>query len=281
MIWGLWLVVFAGEACYNLPAEAFPGVSMPAPPGDGLSVLLTDWKRGWRPVPCAAQTNFNPGESLWVCLPLTLMGGFLDTYTYITRGGVFANAQTGNMVLLAIRAAGGEWAAAAYYLVPIFAFALGVVVTEGLRARVPREAEVRWQSAVLLLEAAILGIVGLLPPEAPNPVVNVAVSFLCAMQVNSFRTVRGLPYASTMCTGNLRSGSQHLWRFLFRGDREAGARAGSYLLVIFTFCLGAGLGVPLTGLLGVRSVLLWVPALLWLRWRLGGKRRIDKEPAMG
>ena len=63
--------------------------------------------------------------------------------------------------------------------------------------------------------------------EAPNPVVNVAVSFLCAMQVNSFRTVRGLPYASTMCTGNLRSGSQHLWRFLFRGDREAGARAGA------------------------------------------------------
>lgn len=26
---------------------------------------------------------------------LTVVGGFLDTYTYLSRGGVFANAQTG------------------------------------------------------------------------------------------------------------------------------------------------------------------------------------------
>ena len=32
---------------------------------------------------------------------LTLSGGFQDAYTYIGRGKVFANAQTGNIVLLA------------------------------------------------------------------------------------------------------------------------------------------------------------------------------------
>ena len=36
---------------------------------------------------------------------LTVVGGFLDTYTYLSRGGVFANAQTGNIVLLALTAA--------------------------------------------------------------------------------------------------------------------------------------------------------------------------------
>ena len=38
---------------------------------------------------------------------LTVGGGFLDAYTYFTRGGVFSNAQTGNLVLLAIRLAQG------------------------------------------------------------------------------------------------------------------------------------------------------------------------------
>ena len=39
-------------------------------------------------------------ESFAVGILLILAGGFQDAYTYIYRGGVFANAQTGNVVLL-------------------------------------------------------------------------------------------------------------------------------------------------------------------------------------
>ena len=41
-------------------------------------------------------------ENFILGIMLALTGGFLDAYTYITRGGVFANAQTGNIVLMAI-----------------------------------------------------------------------------------------------------------------------------------------------------------------------------------
>ena len=205
-------------------------------------------------------------ESLSVGLLLAVVGGFLDTYTYLTRGGVFANAQTGNMVLLSICAAQGQWARAGYYLIPILAFALGVVVTEGIRARAPHRPGRHWQRTVLLLEAGILAVVGFLPAWVPHPVVNITISFLCSMQVNGFRLLEGMPYATTMCTGNLRSCSQHLWQYLFRGDREAGGRALRYLLVILVFCLGAAVSVPVTGLLGVRSV--WLCALVLLGvWR--------------
>ena len=44
-------------------------------------------------------------EMLRVGLCLAFTGGFLDAYTYLLRGGVFANAQTGNMVLMALYAA--------------------------------------------------------------------------------------------------------------------------------------------------------------------------------
>jgi uncharacterized membrane protein YoaK (UPF0700 family) len=45
------------------------------------------------------------------CL-FAVVGGFLDTYSYLARGHVFANAQTGNVVLFGVRAAAGDWTSA-------------------------------------------------------------------------------------------------------------------------------------------------------------------------
>ena len=46
---------------------------------------------------------------------LAIAGGFLDAYTYLCRGEVFANAQTGNMVLFGIQLVSGEFLKALYY----------------------------------------------------------------------------------------------------------------------------------------------------------------------
>ena len=48
-------------------------------------------------------------ESYIVGILLAIAGGYLDVYTYICRGGVFANAQTGNIVLLGINVADQNW----------------------------------------------------------------------------------------------------------------------------------------------------------------------------
>lgn len=210
--------------------------------------------------------GYPKAERLATGLGLAVVGGFLDTYTYFTRGGVFANAQTGNLVLLGISAARGELYRAGQYLIPVLAFALGVVATEGLRAR---RGAGDWQRTVLLLEAAILTVVGLLPPAFPDFVVNVTVSFLCSMQVNSFRLLEGMPYATTMCTGNLRSCAYHLGQRLFAGERAGTGRAARYLWVMLTFCAGAALGVPATQWAGGRAVWLCVLPLLLVRAWLG------------
>lgn len=41
-------------------------------------------------------------ESFRLAAVLALVGGFLDAYTYICRGQVFSNAQTGNIVLVGL-----------------------------------------------------------------------------------------------------------------------------------------------------------------------------------
>ena len=42
--------------------------------------------------------------TLRFALLITLACGFLDAYTYLARGHVFANAQTGNVILFALEA---------------------------------------------------------------------------------------------------------------------------------------------------------------------------------
>ena len=64
-------------------------------------------------------------ESLLLAVFLTLAGGFQDAYSYNCRGEVFANAQTGNIVLLGQNLAQGSWQEALHYILPLGAFISG------------------------------------------------------------------------------------------------------------------------------------------------------------
>lgn len=189
-------------------------------------------------------------QGMTVGILLAIVGGFLDIYTYTLRGQVFANAQTGNMVLMGVSVAHGDWARALYYLLPIGAFALGVLVTEYLKHRNTAQ----WRRHVLLLEALILFAVGCYPVNAPHVVVNVIISFVCSMQVNSFRQLLDVPYATTMCTGNLRSACEQLFLYIREKDRDAGRKCACYAAIILCFCGGAAGGALASVGLGIRAI---------------------------
>ena len=61
---------------------------------------------------------------------LTLSGGFQDAYTYLCRGKVFANAQTGNIVLMSTHFFEGEFGLILHYLIPVISFIFGICVAE-------------------------------------------------------------------------------------------------------------------------------------------------------
>lgn len=189
-----------------------------------------------------------------VCL--AIVGGFLDAYTFLFHGGVFANAQTGNMVLMGISIAQGNFARAGYYIIPILAFFCGIMVTELIKRRYSDENFDHWQHITLGLELVLLVIIAFLPKQVPDVISNVTVSFVCSLQVNSFGKVQGLPYASTMCTGNLRSAAVHLGRYLYDGQKDSIKSSARYFIVIFAFCCGAALGSVITNIFGGKSVLL-------------------------
>ena len=65
-------------------------------------------------------------DSMLTAFFIILSGGLQDAYTYCCRGKVFANAQTGNIVLLSTHLFEGDWGQALRYLVPVLAFLLGI-----------------------------------------------------------------------------------------------------------------------------------------------------------
>jgi uncharacterized membrane protein YoaK (UPF0700 family) len=163
-------------------------------------------------------------EAFITALFLSVSGGLQDVYTYLYRGKVFANAQTGNIVLMAVKLFAGEWGEALRYLMPLCAFALGIFVAEFIRLKLKRMQWLHWRQLVVLFEILMLFVVGFLPQEL-NLLANSLVSFSCAMQVQSFRKVNGYAFASTMCIGNLRSGMDSLCAWLVGGSTKAFGKA--------------------------------------------------------
>ena len=205
------------------------------------------------------QAHGQMSESMRLGALLAVAGGFFDAYTYLCRGGVFANAQTGNIVLLGLELAEREWLRALAYLAPILAFALGVVVAEVVKrrgkARQAGGAGMHWRQVIVLAEIVLLAVAAFLP-QRMNMAVNILISFVCAMQVEAFRKVRGSAFATTMCTGNLRSGTEQLVIWRQTGDANAARKARHYYCIILFFILGAALGAVCTDTLGERALLI-------------------------
>ena len=151
-------------------------------------------------------TRGQMSEAVSTGIFLTLSGGFQDAYTYYCRGNVFANAQTGNIVLMGSHLAAREWNLAVRYLAPVLAFACGVYMAEHVKRLHRQDRRFHWRQLIVAIEIILLFVVGFLPQDM-NMAANIIVSFVCALQVNAFRKIKGSPYATTMCIGNLRSGT--------------------------------------------------------------------------
>lgn len=191
--------------------------------------------------------HFDWSEATAIMIPLTLAGGFQDAYSYFVRGGVFANALTGNIVLMASHFFTGEFELGIRYVFPFSAFALGFVITDQLHSRLKINGVFHWRHVILAIEFCLLVAVAFLPMnETGNRIANVMSSFACAMQVQAFRKVNGYAYASTMCIGNVRSGAEAFSAFLRTGDSKNLTQAWQYFLITFVFFLGAGLGSVVT-----------------------------------
>lgn len=210
-----------------------------------------------------------PGESfflecerLWVFWGLMLVGGFYGGYTYGIRGRVFCNAQTANLLVMAMNIGNGNFRKAAYYLIPFSAYFLGIVVSEILAKEIKRLCFARWDTILVGFEMAVVFFLGLMPPDWPDQICQVTLNFICAMQFNTFRQAEGIGMATTFCTNHLRQFASFLVRYCRGKDPSVGRKSALHGLMLLLFMLGVILATLGIRLFSYRSI--WIADLILL-----------------
>ncbi len=180
-----------------------------------------------------------PERSLLVASVLSMSGGFLDAFTWLSLG-VFASSQTGNVVFLGIYALSGQWQRALHHLLPLVAFVLGALVAVRTRAAL----------CCLIGEIVCLAATMLLLHRVSDEITILVISFGVALQSASFRQVGHWKYLSVTVTGNM---LRAMDQFVAAPDRDAARGAGTMLTLCLAFLLGAAVGGCVTKWLGTWS----------------------------
>lgn len=151
----------------------------------------------------------------------------MDAYSYLYRGEVFANAQTGNMLLFGVNAAGGDFAEAMKYFWPVITFTVGIILADFIRSRI-QDVHVHWAADRFSGRNPAFGRC-VLDPSVANDLANMLISLACGMQVETFRSFRGNGIATTMCIGNLRSGTYNFDKYMQTHQKQY-MKKPSYIL---------------------------------------------------
>ncbi len=179
---------------------------------------------------------------------LMAISGFYGAFTYVLRGNVFCNAQTGNLVLMGLSLGMRKWHNVLYYVIPIFAYILGAFFSEILPNPVKHKLKIRWDTLLLGIEMCMVVFLGLLPESAPVQISQIAINFIASMQYNTFRQAQGTPMATTFATNHIRQigvGLAREIRHINSADKSHRTRWRKHFLMLVFFIAGVVWGTML------------------------------------
>ncbi|MBQ1843424.1 MAG: DUF1275 domain-containing protein [Lachnospiraceae bacterium] len=223
-------------------------------------------------------TKYLECEKQYVFYSLIFVGGVFGGYTFVMRGGVFCNAQTANLVMLAIHLGQGDFSGASYYFFPFLAYLGGTMISEALAFRIKTIHLMRWDTFLVGLEAAVTLILGFIPSSAPDQICQLSLNFLAAMQFNTFRQAEGVGMATTFVTNHVRQFGSHLVQFLHHHKDVNLNRFARHGFMILSFVAGAAACSGLTLL--IKDYAIWaataVEIFIFIRL-LHADRTYEKE----
>ena len=206
-------------------------------------------------------------ETFLLAALLALGGGFQDAYSYMGRDRVFANAQTGNLILLGVNLMDRNLYGIFRYALPVLCFTAGIFIACVIRSRLGSGRFLHCHQRVLLIEIALLLTNAFIPFGKYDVVANSIISLSCAIQVETFKRFRDVPAATTMCIGNIKNCMENLYQFIEKREKRFLRNVRTYIGIILVFVLGAVLGARCTALFAQRAILicagiLFIPFLL-------------------
>lgn len=201
-------------------------------------------------------------ESYLLGALLAICGGFIEAYTYIVHGHAFAYGQTGNMIFFAMNMLEHHYYKALGYVFPIIVFAVGIGVAMFMKLKFSNNKILHWRQLVVFIEILVVFIVSNIPADEMNAFVAASLSFITALQLQTFRKIDGNALATTFCTGNLRTATEELILFFAKKERRLLKLSLSLYGIIGFFIVGATLGIVFTDMFSYKSV--YIPLFLYI-----------------
>ena len=162
--------------------------------------------------------------SLIEALLFTFIGGYSNAYTYIFRGGIFSNMQTGNLIKFIIGLSNGNFEP--LYFIPIISFIIGCLITPLLNKL--KNSYIIDQIIILLTYL----ICGFIPSSTILNILTVSImAFIGAILFDSFNECLNTTYTSIMCTNNMRLFSKSIIEKNYK-------KVLFFILIIISFSIG-------------------------------------------
>lgn len=216
-------------------------------------------------------------------LVLLAATGFVDAYTFLAHGHVFAEAQTGNLVLIGVGAVDPSIVPFWRPLVTFASFVAGVsaawVLGRAATARAP-------QVVTLAFEVVVLTVVGFLPGSFPNAVVAATIAFAAGLQIAAFNRIGAAKFTTVVMTSNSSATVNASLQALVTRARGDVTLAVRLVAALAAFLAGALIGALLTEAVGGRAAwfaarLFVVAGVAYLARLPGAERRVGSRRPIG
>lgn len=170
-------------------------------------------------------------DSLRIGAILTFIGGFIEIYSFLLKGKVFATTITGNLILMFYNLLEFDKVEIVKYIFPIIGFSIGVVFSEYIRKYLNKK--VHWRVRVIELEMLIVVALAFVICPKLNLLSICMMAFISGIQIQTFNKIDDKIYMSTMCTGNMRK----LVESIVKKDKDS---MKVFATLIISFGLGGG-----------------------------------------
>ena len=175
---------------------------------------------------------------------VTVGGGAIDAWVYLAHGHVFANAQTGNIVLMMVSFARDDVREAASHLPSLVAFIAGLLLSR-LSGSALKRAKLNSRDIRLGVECVLLVALAFVADTMPDSAVTACVGFIAGVQITSLSHIGTWSFNTGMTTGNLRGAVSALGKAL-AGTKGEWPHALAISVLCIAFAAGALAGAWLT-----------------------------------
>lgn len=191
---------------------------------------------------------------------LAFNSGFIDAYTFLFHGEVFAGLQTGNIILLGINLAQLNLMNCLHYLISIAMFIIGILMIKFLQGII-LNAFFR-KKMVILFEIIFIGLAMILKNKVPELLIVGCLSIAASAQLQEFDLLRGKAFNPVMMTGNLKKISNGIYDVFVHKHKAKLVQLLDTVVILFSFVVGAVLVTTLTNLIGNTVILIPILVLL-------------------